>query len=369
MTKIVGTILKLINIVVVLFYLLACLIPLLPTGPFWMIAMLGLVFPLLFVIVAIFFAGWLIAGSKWCLVSLVAIVLSWQQLAVIAGLNPKKTFSISKTRQTLRILTWNISSWSETSKNYQPNSGSLPKMIMVIKDQDPDIICLQEFWDKRGDFSNVKVFNAIGYPYSYFIHSTLGDLVYESGVAILSKYPIADTARFTYGVKSDFAEPLIYADIQFNEQKVRVFTTHLESVRFDNEQYVALRKIKQRDEEGLKDSRTIVRKLKNGYMYRGFQADLVRQKIKESPYPAVVCGDFNDVPNSYTYFTIKGDLKDVFLNKGTGLGRTFQYLSPTLRIDYILVDKNFEVTQFDRLSATYSDHFPIVADLVFKSKM
>ncbi|MEO6731494.1 MAG: endonuclease/exonuclease/phosphatase family protein [Ferruginibacter sp.] len=371
MTKIVGTIgavLKLTNIVVVLFYLSACLIPILPAGQFWMIAMLGLVFPLLFVVVTVFFAGWLIAGSKWCLLSLIALLLSWQQLAVIAGLNTKKTFSVEKPKQILRVLTWNISSWSETSKNYKPNAGNLTKMIMAIKDQAPDIICLQEFWDKRGDFSNTKVFSAIGYPYSYFIHSTLGDMVYESGVAILSKYPITDTARFTYGANTDFAEPLIYADIQFNEQKVRVFTTHLESVRFENDQYVALRKIKQRDEEGLKNSKTIVRKLKNGYMYRGFQADLVRQKIKESPYPVIVCGDFNDVPNSYTYFTIKGDLKDVFLNKGTGLGRTFQYLSPTLRIDYILVDKNFEVKQFDRMSATYSDHFPIVADLSLPSK-
>ena len=106
MTKIVGTILKLINILVVLIYLSACLIPLLPAGKFWMIAVLGLVFPLLFFIVAGFLTGWIIARSRWFMLSLVALALSWQQLSVVAGLHAKKEFTFSKTNETLRVFTW-----------------------------------------------------------------------------------------------------------------------------------------------------------------------------------------------------------------------------------------------------------------------
>ena len=77
----------------------------------------------------------------------------------------------------------------------------------------------------------------------------------------------------------------------------------------------------------------------------------------------MITGDLNDVPNSYTYFTISKNLQDVFLKKGWGIGRTYAYLAPTLRIDYILATKHFEVQQFKRITNQYSDHYMLVADL------
>ncbi|MEO5892012.1 MAG: endonuclease/exonuclease/phosphatase family protein [Ferruginibacter sp.] len=365
MKKLTGTIFKLVNIFVVLLYLSACLIPVLPAGKFWMVAVLGLIFPLLFVIVAIFFIGWLFARSRWCLLSLLAIAVSWQQLSAITGWNTKKDFAIAKTTNTLRVLSWNTSSWGETSKNRKTRVDCWPFMLEVVKMQQADVLCFQEFWDSRDSHpkhSNIQAFKDMGYTHSYFVKTVVELIDHHTGVVILSKYPITDSVQFHYG-QDDFAEHLIYADIQFNQQKVRVFTTHLQSVRFEDKEYSAISKIKHTDESGLKDSKTIVKKLKNAYQFRGSQADFVQQKIKESPYPVIVCGDFNDVPNSYTYFTIKGDLQDAFLKKGSGLGRTFQYLFPTLRIDYILAQKSFSVQQFERIKVPYSDHYPVVADL------
>ena len=103
-------------------------------------------------------------------------------------------------------------------------------------------------------------------------------------------------------------------------------------------------------------------KLRGAYKKRSVQAEMLHEKIKESPYPVIVCGDFNDVPNSYTYYTAKGNLLDAFLKKGSGFGRTFRFISPTLRIDYILADKKFEVTGFNKIEVNYSDHYPIIAD-------
>ncbi|MEP7145099.1 MAG: endonuclease/exonuclease/phosphatase family protein [Ferruginibacter sp.] len=365
MTKLAAKIFKLTNIFIVSLYLLACLIPVLPAGKFWVIAALGLIFPLLFLVVAFFLIGWLIARSKWWILSFVALALSWQQLSAIAGLNTEKEFTLSKTNETLRVLSWNTSSWGETSKKH---SGRLePRLLMleVIKKQQADVLCFQEFKEKKdvhSDYSNIQEFKEMGYPYSFFVKTVTYNARHELGVIILSKYPVTDTVKYTYG-EDDFAEHLIYADIQFNRQKIRIFTTHLQSVQFEPREYSAISKIKHTDESGLKDLRTIVGKLKNAYKFRATQADFVQQKIKESPYPVIICGDFNDVPNSYTYFTIKGNLQDAFLKKGSGLGRTFQYLSPTLRIDYILADKNFKVNQFNRLKVPYSDHYPVVADL------
>ena len=93
---------------------------------------------------------------------------------------------------------------------------------------------------------------------------------------------------------------------------------------------------------------------------------MARKEIKASPYPAVVCGDFDDIPNSYAYFTVKGDLQDAFLKRGSGFGATFRRISPTLRIDYIMADRRFSVKQYTRIKVPYSDHYPIIADLIFK---
>jgi len=52
------------------------------------------------------------------------------------------------------------------------------------------------------------------------------------------------------------------------------------------------------------------------------------------------------VPNSYSYTTIKGDLKDAFVNYGNGFGWTFNSSIYKLRLDYVFYDQNFEVNDF-----------------------
>ncbi|NBV30468.1 MAG: hypothetical protein EBR98_02805 [Chitinophagaceae bacterium] len=124
-----------------------------------------------------------------------------------------------------------------------------------------------------------------------------------------------------------------------------------------------MEKIKSREDSLVYHSIPIVAKLKRGIVIRSMQADIIDQVRNNSPYPVVLTGDLNDVPNSYTYFKVRGSFKDAFLEKGYGIGRTFRSLSPTLRIDYIFTDPRFSVVQFKREKKDYSDHYMIVADI------
>jgi len=146
-----------------------------------------------------------------------------------------------------------------------------------------------------------------------------------------------------------------------------VFTTHLQSLQFTRHDYERIEKIKSVEDSLLANSKGILSKLKKGITYRSLQADIVHEVMGNSPHPYLICADLNDVPNSYTYFTVRGDLQDAFLKKGTGVGRSFTSLSPTLRIDYILANKELEVLQFKRITRKHSDHFMLVSDLVIKS--
>src|SRR6476469_3368433 len=147
---------------------------------------------------------------------------------------------------------------------------------------------------------------------------------------ILFGFPTVDTGLVFYPYPSQ-RETLMHADIAVGGDTIRVYTTHLQSVRFHMEDYERIQEIKNRDDSMLQNSRSIFHKLRRGIVLRAAQADIAKQQISRSPHPFIITGDFNDVPNSYTYFTISKGLQDAFLKKGFGVGRTFRALSPTLR--------------------------------------
>ena len=334
---------------------------------YWFIALLGLVFPLLFLVVVIFFIGGLIARSRWSLLSLIALLLSWQQMAVAFGWHTKQTFNLTKQAGNLRILSWNVSSWDELNKERHAGASYRQLMFEEVKKSHADVLCFQEFLESRDsayfDY-NIPELQKMGYPYHYYVPTDEETKNAETGIVIFSKYPITGTGIFDFGDRWA-VQQLIYADIEFNNKKIRVFTIHLQSVRFEIGNYQSLNELKYINNDGLKESKTIVSKLKRGYQFRSSQADIVNDYVKKSPYPVILCGDFNDVPNSYTYFKIRGDMQDAFLNKGSGIGRTFRFISPTLRIDYIFADQKFSIKQYDRITVPYSDHYGIMADVNF----
>ncbi len=360
------------NIIAVLFYLLACLVPFINSGSSWFIAMLGLIFPLLLIVILGFLIYWIIKRSKWALFCIAAILLSWQQLSVLTSFHLPEKLKVAKSPETLRVFTWNLSNWGESNRSNGIKSDYQDEMIEVIKKSNADVLCFQEYIyykDSKYRDSIIPALRESGYRYSYFAKTYIPYRVYKSTIltalAIISKYPITDSAHFFYNY-DDFAEPIVFADIKINTHTVRIFTTHLQSVMFEDAHFKILHNLKKDPiKASVSESKAIAYRLRNAYIKRAGQAELLNTKIKESPYPVIICGDFNDVPNSYSYFTAKGDLQDAFLKKGSGFGKTLRIISPTLRIDYILADKKFKVTQFSKIEVPYSDHYPIAADMHF----
>ncbi|MFH0999552.1 MAG: endonuclease/exonuclease/phosphatase family protein, partial [Bacteroidota bacterium] len=89
----------------------------------------------------------------------------------------------------------------------------------------------------------------------------------------------------------------------------------------------------------------------------------ISEHIKQSPYPVIVCGDFNDTPVSYTYHKMRGQLTDAFINAGNGFGNTYERKIASFRIDYIFHSPEFDSKNFKVPHLLYSDHFPVVCDI------
>lgn len=360
------------NIITAALFLLACCNAFLHPDKWWFFSLLGLIFPLLLLIVFGFFVFWLfLPARRWAMVSLIAMVICWQNIHAFFGFHINSGFKNEKEEDALRLLTWNVHEWDEFITAKPGASGHREQMMEFLRQQNADVMCFQEFFESHNPKeladNIVYIQKQLNYPYYFFSHDYHRyDGIFETGVIIFSRYPFINTLqrKFDKPAHARENESLIAADLNVNGKTVRLFTAHLQSVLFRSKDFHNIEIIKNAEDSMLEASKSIIKKLKRAYSLRSRQADMVRLELDSSDNPNIICGDFNDVPNSYTYFHIRGNMQDAFIKKGFGIGRTYINLSPTLRIDYIMASPEFTVLQCKKFNLPYSDHHPVVADLL-----
>jgi endonuclease/exonuclease/phosphatase family metal-dependent hydrolase len=352
------------NVLAAFIFLVASIAPYLDPANYWYISFLGLGFAGLLICLLLFMIYWLFFKPRYMLISFVALIFGWKSIAVFFAVHPASSFKEEKQPASLRVVHWNVARFTEWMRNNNKGSQTRLKMMDLIKKQNADVLCLQEFFTSTDSiyYDNLQhVLKTMGYPYFFYSWDEDGDRQWV-GQAIFSKHPIIDSAMSRFP-RPGMPEAIVQADILFNKDTIRIFTTHLQSYKFRKEDYERIEKIKNREDSILDNSKSIFSKIKRATILRSRQADIVKKQILSSPHPYVLTLDMNDVPNSYTYFTIRKDIQDAFLKKGFGIGRTFNGLSPTLRIDYIFASNDFSVQQFKRIARDMSDHYMLVADL------
>jgi endonuclease/exonuclease/phosphatase family metal-dependent hydrolase len=352
-----------INAIVACLFLLSCLAPYLNPSTWWFMGFLGLMFPYLALLLIFTIIFWWVVKPSLSIISIITLLAGFKQFSVLMAVNTNESYKVRKDSTQIRILDWNIRSFHGISNKRDKEKIDRISIAQAILSRNPDVVCLQEF-NHSNTSDNFSLFTQ-KYPYHYFSKDfETGNHGYVAGSIIFSKYPIISSGKVQYPGQN--GESLIFADVQMPGKVIRVFTTHLQSFRFTQRDYEGIDKIKKTEDEALNASKTLIQKMKRAFTRRGEQARLVREALDKSPYPSVVCGDFNDVPNSYTYFHVKKHWQDAFLKKSLGIGRTYIGVAPTLRIDYILPDTNFVIHQFDMVDEDLSDHLMLVTDISIK---
>jgi endonuclease/exonuclease/phosphatase family metal-dependent hydrolase len=356
-----------IHFFVIALFLLACLSPYLNPKTWWLISFLGLAFPFLLLLIVIFLIAWSFLKKRYALYSVTALIIGIKSIGILIAFHLPHVFNYNRTPNTIRIVSWNVARFIEIKKVSSKGSQTRLKMMELLKEQNADVLCLQEFqssgWAEYYDnISYVK--QELHYPYFYFCFDEDGDKQFYSSI-IFSRYPIIDSSLIRYP-RPTLPDLLLHADIKVNNDTVRIYTTHLQSLQFKKSDYDKINKIERIEDSLLYNSRRIVSKIKRGFINRGIQANIIHDVVENSPHPVLFCADLNDVPNSYTYHKVRNEMQDAFLKKGFGIGRTFSSLSPTLRIDYIFADDHFRIKQFNRIIKNYSDHYMLVADVELK---
>jgi endonuclease/exonuclease/phosphatase family metal-dependent hydrolase len=366
--RITKVIFLVLNVLVSVVFFLACLAPAVDPMKWWAVSLLGLGFAFIVITLIAFIFFWLVFKPRFVLLSLLSLLIGYKSIATFFAFNTTQKFNYQKDRDTIRIAHWNVARFVEWIRNNNKGSQTRLKMMDQIKEQGADVLCFQEFYSSTdtGYYNNIRyIMNELGYPYYCFAWTNQGNLQWGGNV-IFSRLPMIDSGKVFFP-HSHFPETLLYADLLHNHDTIRVYTTHLQSLAFKKEDYENIEEIKEGQKNLVHNTRGIFGKVRSGMMVRKEQADIVREMLSNDPFPTILTGDFNDVPNSYAYAAVKGDkFQDAFLEKGFGIGRTFTGISPTLRIDYVFTTKDFEVRQFNRIVRALSDHYMLVADVRLK---
>jgi len=315
---------------------------------------------------------WLLVKPRRALISVITLALAYKPISNMIPFRLSGEFKQQKQDKVVRVMTWNVAQFNVMEDKNHPEIKS--RMIDLVKQNQPDIACFQEMVAEDStviDHGHVQQFlDRLNFKHYFYSYNSKEDFwgYAHFGIIIFSKYPIINKQTIsTY--PNDYNSIFQYADIVKGEDTIRIFNIHLQSLRFSksNLKYIDKPSV-ENEQAAIKESRNIISKFKRGFLRRQLQADRIREEIDKSPYPVIVTGDFNDVPNSYAYHTIGKGLHNAFAEKGIGLGRTFSGISPVLRIDNIFADEKLEVLQYQVIKKKLSDHFPIVADLQMGKK-
>ncbi len=313
---------------------------------------------------------WLLfTRKKWRLVvPLMALGAAYRIIPAVFGFHPFTSDNLDAGTGRLKVMSWNVHGMGIFDRPADRTTDD--RIIAQIRAEGPDILCLPEFYTVYNNALkpySTHIMEECGYKeFRFKYDNTIGAKIYL-GTAFFSRYPVSNYQYHALHTRPDGDADIqiMHCDLSLPGGKtVRVFAMHLQSFTLSDGEKSYLEEVSNRDSGiAIGRSRSFVRRFAEAYIKRSVQADEAAKIIARSPHPAILCGDFNDLPASYTYERMKGKLKDAFSERGFGIGRTYNLLSPTLRIDYIFYDDAaLKLIGFRSQYSSLSDHNPVIAN-------
>jgi endonuclease/exonuclease/phosphatase family metal-dependent hydrolase len=327
-----------------------------------LIGIMGLLFPLL-IMLNIGFVIWWIILRKWLFIlSLLALLLFTGRISDIIHFKNEENSNVLNSNS-FKVLSYNVRVFG--LYNWKNNIQIRDSIFSLVRKISPDIACFQEYYNEDGNTFpvNDSLIHHQNFKHTH-IHYTSINKSHKYGIATYSVFPIINKGVIQFDFTSNLA---IFSDIVVNDDTLRVFNCHLESLRLNREELKLL------DDPGSlnnNDKRKgiigIYRRMKKGYKNRSLQALEISIQIAKSPYPVLLCGDFNDTPSSFVYHQLSKSMNDSHRIAGNGLGSTFTKYFPGFRIDYILYQEKFKCLNFFEIDTDLSDHKPVIGEYIIK---
>ncbi len=294
-----------------------------PPSVFGFLNLLSLGFPILIILNILFLILW---------------IITWRKRAVVFLI--LSLFFIIPTR---RWINYTPLKKQESNLKLISLNGKFGKMgneniYDFINKENADVVFFQEY-------DNKKPLEG----FQYFENS-------KPITKIQSKFPIVESGS----IKTDANNSVcMFADIKVNGKIIRFVNVYMEPFFLDKKMVKPTKNMDKNEEKAKKVLHMLIPTFKKHQT----QIDQIKDFINSSPYPVIVAGDFNAVPNSYEYYKVSEDLQDVFLKVGKGSGTSFHDFKFPLKIDHVFASESITPITYkvDR-SARISDHFTVIAE-------
>lgn len=246
------------------------------------------------------------------------------------------------TEKGLKIASYNVAMFGRETSGFMAQD-----ILAEMRRQKVDVLCIQEYNEISGDKKNSESYK------DYFPYMQVG----REDMVIFSRYPIKAHKKMLFDETNNSA---MWADIDVKGKAIRVFNIHLETTGINRTLHSAGKMMVQnREVDTNKLLNAIWGNYTLGMMFRSGQAITIANEKRESEKPVILCGDFNDVPYSFVYNTVLGDMVDGFKECGAGWMYTYRSKHKPVRIDYIFHDESLKGISYYKTEMTYSDHYPI----------
>lgn len=324
----------------------------------------GLFYQVIYVVNVACALWWVVRWKRWFFISAAVLLIGWSGIGLFYRSDmTSQPEEVVHSRDDLVVVTYNVMNFSDADAH--DGVSNYHRVAEWLGKQGVQIACVQEahfsssksFADFKGELKKMG--------YGFFTDAQVDDLDSQtgSGYAVFSAYPIVRHSVVGQGESNVYG---VWADVRIGRDTLRVFNLHLQSTGItssDRTDTLSPQIIE--DTMARAKLSSVAIKMMDNYQVRALQAKSVAEAVALSPYPVVVCGDFNDTPASYTYTTILSEgLKDSFVERGRGTEYTFKGLYNLFRIDYIFAHEDyFDVKEYQSFDIDYSDHKPIVARL------
>jgi endonuclease/exonuclease/phosphatase family metal-dependent hydrolase len=262
-------------------------------------------------------------------------------------------------------MTWNVHYFRKFKDN-EWKLSVVNQMMDVIRNEQPDVLCIQEFSMRvKGEFNIKKKLVELLKTQHYYYEEDYGNGYESNGYAIFSKYPIKHKGKLNFPNISA-GNDVLFADISVGKQPMRIYSVHLQSFSFQPEDYEYLNEVKKDIHTDVNSTKRLSRRMKNAFVRRAEQVDIIKDHISGLEIPCIIAGDFNDTPVSYAVNTLSKGMKNAFREKGSGFGVTYNGDFPNFQIDYIFASPHFDVKNYIIIDKKLSDHYAVRSDLELK---
>jgi len=221
-----------------------------------------------------------------------------------------------------------------------------------------NIVCLQEFYSTKLNGKNAEdsLIKGSVLKNSHISFTTKKNRTFNYGIATFTSYPVLDRGEVKLEKDENFC---IYTDLLVDNDTLRVYNIHLESIHLGYDDYHLIENLNNTDTFNVQGIKSILMKLKKGYKLRAQQADIIAAHTQKCPYPLILCGDFNDTPVSYVYHRLVENKLDAFRESGNGISSTYINKFSTFRIDFIMHTVHLKAFDYQAPRIELSDHYPI----------